>query len=731
MIQESATTMATKSINSNQYMSDDEEAATTKKIADLNRMYTDGDSADQVIFAEMRSNLLLVAGEHYTRRDSLFNRRIRDNKELSDNQKLRLTKNHIRKISQLYANNIMSCNPGVGFSPKDENSLHDQKVAELHHSVWQDAFQKYDIDDKMDDWCDNFIQIGEVHTKIFFDVSGGSVKGYNPLLGEDGNPSLDIMGQPQVDENSPIFSGAFIFEEIYGFNLLRPAACRDLAKAEWLGLRKMVDAKTLKKMFPGKEEFIVKSQDDTYMVFDSAYGGYYKADNQVSVREYYFRPSVVYPRGFFYITTKEGVLAEGELPGGIFPIVSQVFDKIQTTARGRSPIKQMRPYQIEINRSASKIAEHQVTLGDDKILIQNGTKVSAGVALPGVRSISYTGVAPTILNGRSGEQYTNYMLSQITEMYQVMGVQEDSEMKNQGAIDPWTLLYQSGRNKKIFQRYIKRFEKFMINVVKTYLSLAKIHLSDDDLIYAIGKNEQINIPEFKMLQDICYEIKIEAQADDVETKLGKQMSINHALQYVGNQLKPEDIGKLLSEMPYANFKGCFDDFMIDYKSMTNEILQLDRGERPPVNESDNHPYAIKRLNSRMKEGDFKFLPQPVQYNYQQKLMLHQQLDAFQKQQIQRAEQGFIPTSGYLVSCQFYVTDPTDPTGMKTRQARVPSDSMSWLLQQLKTQGSMMQEMDAMPQNLQAQQAQMIASGGAPGLMNGGMPNGMAPSPAMA
>jgi hypothetical protein len=704
-------TMATRSSSFGDALNDymggqDEDLKKDLKIADLNRLYSDADSADQMIFAEMRSNLLLVAGEHYNKRDSLFYRRIRDSKDLSSEQKVRLTKNHIRKICQLYANNIMSMNPGVGFMPKDDSSLHDQKVAELHHSVWQDAFVRYNLDDAMDDWCDNMIQIGEVHNKIFFDPNKGRLKGYEAQTDEMGQPVVDFMGNQQVDESKPIYEGEFVFEEIYGFNLLRPNDCRDLQKAEWLGLRKMVDIATLLLSFPDKKDFIKKSQDDTFMVFDAAYGGYTKAENQVSVREYYYRPSMKYPRGYFYITTKEGILAQGELPGGIFPIVSQVFDKIQTTARGRSPIKQMRPYQIEINRSGSKIAEHQVTLGDDKLLIQNGTKVSAGVSLPGVRSISFTGQAPTVLAGRSGEQYTNYMMSQIAELYQVMGVQEDSTMKNPQQ-DPWMMLYQSARNKKVFQRYIKKFEKYLIQIVKTYISLAKVHLADDALIYAIGKNEQINIPEFKAMPDLSFEVKVEAQADDVETKLGQQMSINHALQYVGNTMGKEEIGKLMDKMPYANFEGCFDDFTRDDKMMTNEILALDRGDQPPVNESDNHAYAIKRLNARMKEPDFQFLPPQVKQAYQQKMQLHQEMDAFQKDQIRRAEQGFIPTSGYLVSCQFYVTDPTDPSGMKTRQARVPSDSMSWLLDKLKVQGSAMATFDGQDQNVQAGQAQIL------------------------
>src|SRR5271163_251684 len=110
----------------------------------LTALYVDGDSVDQEVFAEMRSNLLLVGGEHYNRRQSSFYRRIRDSRELSQEQKLRLTKNHIQKICKTYVNQILSAAPGVGFEAKEESSLQNQKCTELNHSAWQDAVERYD-----------------------------------------------------------------------------------------------------------------------------------------------------------------------------------------------------------------------------------------------------------------------------------------------------------------------------------------------------------------------------------------------------------------------------------------------------------------------------------------------------------------------------------------------------------------------------------------------------------
>lgn len=696
-------------------------------IAELNRFFQDGEACDQEVFAEQRSNVLLVSGEHYNKRRTNLLRRLRDMKDITQEQKLRITKNHVQKVCNIYSNNILSMAPGVGFSPKVESELSNQKAAELHHSVWRDGVERYCIDDMMDDWCDNFVQIGEVALKIFFDPTGGDVKAYEQLLDEAGEPVFDEMGNPAPDENRPVFKGAFDFETIEGFNLIRPAECKDMRKAEWLCLRKMVSIDILKEKFgqdPEKAKLITSSADETYVVFEATRGGYRKTDKECLVREFYFRPGPRYPRGYYFITVKEGVLSEGELPGGIFPIVFQPFNKISTSPRGRGPIKTMRPYQAEINRASSKVAEHHITLGDDKLILQNGSKVSPGMALPGVRTISVTGQEPKIMPGRDGNQFVDYIDRQIKEMYVVMNVAEDSE-ELQGNIDPYVLLFRSARQKKKFQRYIRRFERFLIEVAKTYLKLAKLYLDEDEVIFAVGKQERVNIPEFKNSDDIGYEIKIEAQSDDIDTKMGKQLMINHALQYVGTQLSREDIGKIMRESPIADFDGAFDDMTLDYDLATNAILAMDRGEKPPVHESDNHKYMIRRLLHRTQQADFPFLQPEIQQAYQARLGVHQQFEAMNQLKIQQAEAGFIPTGGYLVKCDFYVPSAADST--KKERLTLPADAIAWLVERLEAQGAGLEGLQPPEAQVGVADRMIQAQAGQPGPTQGA-PDGMGQFP---
>lgn len=695
----------------------------TKKHShqDLEALYLEAETCDSGIFSEMRSNVLLISGEHYNKRNSPFFKSIRDSKELSEQQKLRLTKNHIQKIVKLYCNNITSLAPGVGFEPKNQNELKDQKSAELHHAVWQDAKDKYNLDEKVDDWCDDFVGIGEVITKIFWDPQGGKILGRAQAVDEAGNPQVDEFGRPLPGDNY-VYSGEFVFEDVYGFNFLRAPETKDMRKSPYGIIRKMVDKDELLARFADKKSFIVEGQDETARVFDATKGGYrHTAKNEVLVKEFFFRPCPLYPMGYCYISTKEGILYEGELPGGIWPIAFQPWDKIQTTPRGRGPVKIMRPYQAEINRAFSKVAEHQITLGDDKLILTNGSKASSGASLPGIRTVTVTGGKPEVLMGRDGSQYSNYGQMEIAELYKVMMVDEDSVEKQNGQLDPYALLFRAASQKKRFSRYVRRFERFLIEVARIHNSLAKIHLPDDAVVYAVGRPEQVNISEFKNAEDICYQIKISAQSDDIETKMGKQLVLNHLIQYAGAQLGKEELGALVELMPYANIGEGTSDLTLDRVTANNDILALDRGERPMLGLYDNHPYMIKKLTNRMRKADFKFLSEEVQSAYAERMQVHMQAEALVQQEIQRAKAGYIPTTGYLVSCDFYQADPKDTT--KTRRVRLPADAVQWLIKQLETQGQSLEQLESMNEGALAELSRTMLQ-----QRRGALPDGMGGAP---
>lgn len=676
------------------------------KIADLNKLYNDAETVDQDLFSEQRTNILLTLGLHYAKKGSKYWNRIREAKNLTEEQKVRITRNHIQKVVKTYVNNITSHAPGVLPVPKNERELSDQKSAELNKAVWEDICERHNMKDQIDEDARDFISIGEVATKIFWDEHAGRFLGWEQKTDENGMLLTEDDGTP-VPSNKPVFSGDIVFERVYGFNLLRSKDAKNMKDNEMWIVRKMADIKEMKARLPDDDErqkFLQESADKTYQIFDGATGSYKDGKEQVLIREFYFKPCYLYPNGYYYVTTDLGILWEGELPLGKFPIIYDGFDKAQTTPRAYSIIKQIRPMQVEINRSASKVVEHQITMGDDKLLHQAGAKISAGATIPGIRGVQYTGVKPEVMPGRIGEQYLPYIDSVIKELYDLSNVKEDSEELMKQA-DPLGMLFFSMRDKKRFSTYAEKFERYQKAKCELSLELARAYYSEDMLVPAIGKNEFINISEFKNTKPLSYQIKLKNRNDDLETMFGRQVVMNHTLQYVGNQLGKEDIGRIIRNMPFGNFDESFADLTLDYDSATNMILALDRGEQPFVSPYDKHEYMISRIVSRMRQSDFKQLSPEIQQNYAHIVQVYELQAAEQQRKISEAQAGFIPSGGAKVKVDYYVQDASNPE--KTSRAALPAEAIDWLIKRLAEQGSSQESLRKQSQGAVSEIAQLF------------------------
>jgi hypothetical protein len=675
--------------------------------ADLDQFYLDADNVDQEIFAEMRSNILLVSGDHYQKQGSKFWNRLRTSEDIDKQQRLRLTKNHIKNITSEYVSVVTSHSPSATIVPNNQDELQDQKSAELNKAVLEYYKKNMNLRSKTRDKCEDFFIFGEVWSRTFFDPDQGEVKTYEQATDEDGFPLYDDNAEPILDESKPIMTGAPVVERIFPFNILRAPEAQSFDESPYICVRRMMKKSELRRML-SKDDFskATNGTEETYIVFRGDSGLYERSKNEVMIREFYFRPTKEYPKGYFYICTRSFIMYEGELPFGIWLLTYAICDKIPTSCRGRSIIKQMRPYQVEINRAASAIATAQITLGDDKIILSHGSRMAHGGQVPGVRGISVTGSSNyQILPGRSGEQYVPYMEKQIAELYSVMGMKDIDISEGEGILDPYAMLFRSIKNKRRFSKYTEAFEEFTVNEMTLLLNICKQYLEPDVLIPMIGKSEIVNIAEFKNSDPNAYRIRVEPVSTDAETLLGKQISITQALQYVGGNLEKEDIGKLLRSMPFLNQEEIFDEFNISYDNAKNDILALERGEIPVVNPYDDHPYIIKRLVHRMRKADFKFLPQEVQYNFKVLTRAHEMADAEQKAAILRAQQGLIPTGGYLVTCDFYITLDNG----KTQRVRLPYEAIRWLIEQLKVQGNTVDELEKMSQGTMAEMAGLINS----------------------
>lgn len=691
----------------------------TKDIGELNKVYEDADSADKEVFAEFRSNVLLIEGTHYSKKGIRDRPNQRDSRDLDyHSQKLRITKNHIHKAVRHYVANILSYAPDVTIVPKDETSMQDKKSAELNLAVKQDFDYRYRGQERTRELCEDFVGIGECAEKIFWDPNAGDLKGYEQKTDENGDLQLDENGQPMADETRPVFTGGFVFERIYGMNMLRHASAKEMRDSECWIIRKMVGVAHLKKLYADDEDklkFITEGQDDTYVVFDSSKTTYATVKDQVMVREFYYKPCYEYPEGYYYMATPEGILEEGPLPYGIYPIIWTGFDQYQTTPRGRGIVKVARPFQAEINRASSSMAMHQVTIGDDKILYQSGTKLAPGTLLPGVRGLTYQGAAPQILAGRNGGQYLDYINATIAEMEDVLMIAEINQEKMSN-MDPTALLFRSLKQKAKFGQYGEKFGQYLVDRWELTLKLAKKYLPDDAIITAVGRSETINIPEFKNTTPLNHQIKIVEMEGTIESQMGKQMMFQHALQYIGSQLSKEQIGMLLKDMPFGNMKDATQELTIDYDIVTNDMLSLDRGQTPQPTPNIDPAYALKRLDLRMKMQDFVLLDPQIQANYQQFREQYLAIQTKQAQDLINAKNEFIPASGALIACDMYVPDPSDPQ-KAAKRIRVPYQALDWLVKTLESQGMGQKSLEAMDKGTMADIAQRLQQPQGPQAMN--------------
>lgn len=683
-----------------------------KTIQDLNALYQEADGTDSELFAEQRSNILLVSGNHYARKMREILSRQATN--LSREQKVRIVRNHLKKITSTYQNNILSFAPDVCIKAKNESEIQDQKIAEWAQAIWTDWKECTDFASKKGKLVADFIDIGEAIVKVFFDPNAGKFLGYEPVLDEMGMPITDEEGKPKVKAR---FQGEIICERVLGMNLLRDPEAKEWDEVRWVCVRKMVDTKHLKAMVAHDDNLVkavTESSQTTYQVFDGQNTQYTTAaKSKTLTREYFFKPCNDYPNGYFYITTEEGILFEGELPNAEWPFAYVSFDEFPTSCRGYSIIKQLRPVQAEINRAASAIVQTQITLGMDKLILRNGASMEAGGEAHGVKAIQVIGQDPTILAGRNGEQFVGYLSDCISELYAIAQLPEDDDKVENGQVDPYGALFRTIRQKKRISTWGSKYARFLKTICQKVLDASQVYYTPDRLIQVVGRSEQVNLAEWQNVQSLKYAIVTEESNEDVESKMGRQLSLNHILQYGGANLSSEDLGKVLRLMPYVNNEKMFDEFTLNYDVATNIILRLDRGEYVPAKPNQDHIYIIKRLDHRMLSPDFDFLPPEVQQIYAQVKTEHDQMEAQRQIQIQQMKDGYIPTSTNLVACDFYVSDPKQPDKMPKR-ARLPFESLIWLAQRLEAQSQAQGQLYSMSEGNVANVAEQMGAMGMQG-----------------
>ncbi len=693
------------------------------KLEKLNEIYQRADEADKKLFAEMRSNILLVSNEHYRKTAGKLERGL-EAQGVDKSKRIRLTKNHLQKITSDIKDMFMSHVTNMKPVPRNDSELSDQKSAELHNSVWEWSQEKIHWDVFVDRTVNGFVDVGEAAAKHYYDPNQGELVGYEQLVDKEtgkpvfkdasGNQTLDsasitmdsggfdefgnelppiqnqIPNSPVPDETKPKFSGKLCIEKLYPFNLLRAPSCDSMEASPYLIYRHMMDVNEARKKFGQGdkeiEEKIVESGNRTMKVFDALTGDYSDAKGQVMIREFYIRQCMTFPKGYYVIATDTVILLEGELPFGeageiAFPIKHGGYDIIETSPRFAAPIRPLRQPQGEINRIGSSMAEAQMIHGADKLILKGGSTYSKGTDMPGWRVLQVTGEAPMILPGRAGEQFTQPLDKAISELYMLAKLPENDISAAQ-VTDPQAELFKSVRQKARFTRQLGRLENYLKANVETHLFLCQNYLSDEEVIRAAGRKEAVNIGEFKTAERSDFRIKLQPVSNDYNSMFGKQIELETIAQYFGKDMPMDMKAALIKNFPFLNKEPVLQELMLQYESPTNMILALDRGEQYVASQYDDFATMLKRLYIRIRSADFKTLKPEIQENYMRVISEYEQLEAKQQEEAFRKQQGFWPTSGNLVKVDMY---EMDQNGKQVR-ATFPNDALMKLREVLTAQG---------------------------------------------
>ena len=73
----------------------------------------------------------------------------------------------------------------------------------------------------------------------------------------------------------------------------------------------MLEKSEVKSLVDEKSWAMIENDDETYLVFENETASYSTEKNKIMVREFYFRPCMKYPKGYFYITVRGHILDEG------------------------------------------------------------------------------------------------------------------------------------------------------------------------------------------------------------------------------------------------------------------------------------------------------------------------------------------------------------------------------------------------------------------------------------
>lgn len=657
--------------------------------AELLEAATASFEADRRLFSEMRVAVRAYAGQFGGDPEL---RRPWDGRQLPEQGAeerrrniLRYSKNHIPRLADVYANEIIREAPDIVAVPVTGGDVKADPLAEMNNEVYEHHKRKCSENyrQKTDDDVLDFVVVGEAACKLYWDDQRDCVRE----------------------------------ETIAPYDLGRAPGSRSVEESPWHIHRHVYTKRDLVRMYGKKKGEGLAAGDpstdvnhfgeSSYTVFQSSK---YEYDNLqgTMVLEYYERPTVRHPRGRYFFFTTSGIIEQGELPGGVYPIVVQRFMKTPRLARGHSFIRNIYRIQTEINRASGQDATNMAHFGDDKFVTNSNSDLQMGKVIKGATHLKVSGFQDIkssflFVEGKGQPKYVDYIQAQVNEMDYICHVRTQMEDKKgpQKGGDLSVVLYTQIKDKKRFVKYAQAFEDYLVTKGRRVLSLYRHYLTPGDVIHSGNMDKRVLVPDFKATSDRDFMFAISPANESDETRLGKQIVVDKIMQYKGQDLDKADIGMILRASMLSNEKLLLSHFSPEYDSWVNNQVELEKGIMPQVSEVEDFAYKARMTTTRMSKPDFKELPLMVQDLYRRFLQVCEEGAAKAENERLRIEQGVIPTEGALLNTDLYRTVPNSSgTGQKTERVKLPHSALEWLVESLQKQGVTQQNLAGLPASVQ-------------------------------
>ena len=640
----------------------------------LNRYYDEGVEQDSQAFKEMRQCIRLHTGKQlYGGQDMGPGGRAGYSKSSGANE-LKIVLNHIPRIAGVYLNEILSHAPDITVTVDDAGNIGAARLAKMNQTVWEEHKKKSRLyEEKMRLEILNGIITGEIAVKLYWDSEKNWVKE----------------------------------EPILPFDLLRAPGVTDIGDSPWYIHRKIYREEELRKIYGPQTGSALADEGQSgientdYLVFSSQ-SREFSAFRGVEIREFYLRPNVEHPQGYFVFYMRDRILQEGPLPGGIFPIVIRRLQSSLMLPRGYSFIRTVTATQMEINRAMSQDASNMYHFGGDKIVTGSRSSISVGESFRGTSHLKVGGYGPLrdsflYVEGSGIPKYMDYVVFLIKQMdYQVNLQTKMEEKKDARSGDIQFVLYSRIRDKERFATIGTNYEGYVREKAECILSLLRYYLGPDDIIHEGNREDQVLIEDFKQTNDRDYVFSIKSSSGSAEDRLAKQYLAQSAFQYLGKEMTRTDKGMFLSHTSMANDKELIASYTSDYDSAKNDMISLEKGIMPYIAKTMDFHYKIQKLTERMNKADFGYLYPHIRQNYEEFLSICQQQLAEMEEERLRLEKNHIPMDGPLVKTDYLVKMPDTRGGTKTERLSLPGKSIVWLKQVLDKQQGFKIDMEGLP-----------------------------------